>query len=139
MMGLMVCPLRRLALLLIFSLTLLLPSFSQGEGVKGKVTSVLRDTIKLDIGSDEGIQLGDIGKVFYLIQVGDKEKPIFIAKVTITQVQEKVATARIKEDWGGEGWILSRSRSEGRASLGADRTRWSNRVHQWAFCWNKSI
>jgi sulfatase modifying factor 1 len=100
MMGLMVCPLRRLALLLIFSLTLVHPSFSQAEGVKGKVTSVLRDTIKLDIGSDEGIQLGDIGKVFYLIQVGDKEKPIFIAKVTITQVQEKVATARIKEKTG---------------------------------------
>ncbi len=100
MMVLMVCPLRRLGLLLIFSLTLVLPSFSQAEGVKGKVTSAVRDTIKLDIGSDDGIKVGDTGRIYYLIKVGDREKPIFIAKVTITQVQEKVATARIKEKTG---------------------------------------
>ncbi len=92
---------KRFAFLLAFvSLTLMMPSFSRGEGVKGKVTSALRETIKLDIGSDDGIKVGDSGRIFYLIKVGDREKPIYIAKFTITQVQEKVATARIKEKTG---------------------------------------
>jgi sulfatase modifying factor 1 len=92
---------KRLAFLLAFiSLAFMMPSFSRGEGVTGKVTSVLREAIKLDIGSEDGIKVGDSGRIFYLIKVGDRERPIYIAKFTITQVQEKVATARIKEKTG---------------------------------------
>jgi sulfatase modifying factor 1 len=81
-------------------LALILPSLSPAEGIRGKVTSVQRDVIKLDKGTDDGIQTGDSGRVFYIIKVGEREKAIYIAKFTITQAKEDLATAKITEKTG---------------------------------------
>lgn len=82
------------------SLALILPSLSPAEEVRGKVTSVQRDVIKLDKGSDDGVQVGDTGKVYYIIKVGERERAIYIAKFTITQVKEDLATAKVTEKTG---------------------------------------
>jgi sulfatase modifying factor 1 len=81
-------------------LALILPSLSRAEGIRAKVTSVQRDVLKLDKGTDDGIQVGDTGRVFYIIKVGEREKAIYIAKFTITQVKEDLATAKITEKTG---------------------------------------
>ena len=93
---------RRMSRLTIFfvCIALFTPPPSYGEGVKGKVISVQRDIIKLDIGSDDGVKAGDVGKAFYVIKVGDREKQIYIARFTVTQVQEKASTAKINEKTG---------------------------------------
>jgi formylglycine-generating enzyme required for sulfatase activity len=56
--------------------------------------------MKLDKGTDDGIQVGDTGRVYYIIKVGEREKAIYIAKFTVTQVKEDLATAKITEKTG---------------------------------------
>jgi len=84
----------------IICLALMVPSLSPAEGIKGKVTSVQRDVVKLDKGTNDGVQTGDTGRVYYIIKVGEREKAIYIAKFTITQVKEDQGTAKITEKTG---------------------------------------
>ena len=78
---------RSVFLLLLLSL-LLITSFSRAEVLTGKVTSIHGDVIELSLGSEKGIKSGDSGRVYYTIRVGEKEKPIFIAKFKITHLSE---------------------------------------------------
>lgn len=75
-------------------------SLSQAEVLTGKVTSIHGDVIELNLGSEKGIKSGDSGRVYYTIKVGEKEKPIFIAKFKITHLSEKSSMARIEDSTG---------------------------------------
>ena len=91
----------RLVALFIFSVSLLMiPSFSQAGVVKGKVTSIRGNVMELDLGLEKGIQLGDLGKVYYNILIDGKEKSIFIAKFKITHLSENSSMAHIEEKTG---------------------------------------
>ena len=75
----------------------MIPFYSQAGVVKGKVTSIRGNVMELDLGVEKGIQLGDLGKVYYNILIDGKEKPIFIAKFKITHLSEKSSMAQIEE------------------------------------------
>jgi hypothetical protein len=80
--------------------SLIIPSLSQAEVLTGKVTSIHGDVIELDLGSEKGIKAGDSGRVYFTIKVGEKEKPIFIAKFKITHLSEKSSMAQIEDSTG---------------------------------------
>lgn len=86
-----------LALLLV---GLILTSLSHAEVLVGKVTSIHGDVIELNLGSEKGIKSGDSGRVYYTIKVGEKEKPIFIAKFKVTHISEKSSIAQIVDTTG---------------------------------------
>ena len=106
----------RLVALFIFSVSLLMiPSFSQAGVVKGKVTSIRGNVMELDLGLEKGIQLGDLGKVYYNILIDGKEKPIFIAKFKITHLSENSSMAHIEEKTGDVrvGYLIDITVKEG--------------------------
>ena len=53
---------------------LMIVSISQSAIIKGKVTSVQGNAIEMDAGSEKGIKLGDLGRVYYVIQIEGKRK-----------------------------------------------------------------
>lgn len=79
---------------------LILTSLSHAEVLVGKVTSIHGDVIELNLGSEKGIKSGDSGRVYYTIKVGEKEKPIFIAKFKVTHISEKSSIAQIVDTTG---------------------------------------
>jgi hypothetical protein len=79
---------------------LIIASGSQADVMVGKVTSIHGDVIELSLGSEKGIKSGDSGRVYYTIRVGEKEKPIFIAKFKITHLSEKSSMAQIEDSTG---------------------------------------
>lgn len=83
-----------------FSPLLIMTSLSQAEVLTGKVTSIHGDVVELNLGSEKGIKSGDSGRVYYTIKVGDKEKPIFIAKFKVTHLSEKSSMAQIEDSTG---------------------------------------
>jgi len=73
---------------------------SEAEIVKGKVISAQRDRIEMDIGSAEGLELEDVGRIFYTIMLEGKDTPIFVGKFKITGVSEKSSRAQIVDRTG---------------------------------------
>jgi hypothetical protein len=63
----------------------------------GKVTSLHGDVIELDIGSSEGVKVGHTGRVYYIVTIDGKEKPIYIAKFKITHLSQKSSMAQIED------------------------------------------
>jgi hypothetical protein len=76
------------------------PFASQAEVVRGKITSIRGNVIELDLGIEKGIQLGDSGRVCYNIFIQGKQRPIFIAKVRITNLSDKSSVAQVEEKTG---------------------------------------
>jgi len=70
---------------------------SLAETVNGRVVSVQRDEIEMNIGTDEGLEIGDKGRVYYTIKIDGQEMPIFIGEFAVTKVSEKSARAQIQE------------------------------------------
>jgi len=87
----------RTILFLSFLAGLMVASESQAEGLIGKITSVQGNIVECNLGSEKGLRSGDSGRVYYVIKVGDKEKPIYIAKFRITYLSEKSSIAQIEE------------------------------------------
>ena len=89
-----------LLLLIIILGVLIISSIPRAGVVEGKVTSIHGNMIELSLGSEKGIRLGDSGRIYYTITIGEKEKQIFIAKFKITFISEKSAMAQIEEKTG---------------------------------------
>jgi len=90
----------RTLFVIFFSPLLIMTSLSQAEVLTGKVTSIHGDVIELNLGSEKGIKSGDSGRVYYTIKVGEKEKPIFIAKFKVTHLSERSSMAQIEDSTG---------------------------------------
>ena len=76
---------------------LILVSVSQSAALRGKVTSVQGNAIELDAGAEKGIRLGDPGRVYYVVRIEGKEKPIYVAKFKITRLSERSSVGQVEE------------------------------------------
>ncbi len=70
------------------------PAFS-ANALVGKVTSVEGQYVELNIGANQGITVGDTGRVFYTIKIQGKDKPIYIAKFKVTHISPRSCMAQI--------------------------------------------
>lgn len=70
------------------------------EVIKGKVASAQGDGIELDVGSAEGVGLGDEGRVYYTIMIDGKETSIFVGKFKVTGVLDRSARGQIVDRTG---------------------------------------
>jgi hypothetical protein len=75
-------------------------SSSRAGVVEGKVTSIRGNLVELSLGSEKGVKLGDSGRIYYKITIGEKERQIFIAKFKISYLSEKSCMAQIEEKTG---------------------------------------
>jgi hypothetical protein len=50
-------------------------AFQTHAGVKGEVVFVGREYVRIDIGSEDGLHVGDAGRVYYTVLVGDEREP----------------------------------------------------------------
>ena len=89
---------RDLALVFIYLLSgLIIVSVSQSAALRGKVISVQGNAIELDAGAEKGIKLGDPGRVYYVVRIEGKEKPIYVAKFKITRLSERSSVGQVEE------------------------------------------
>jgi hypothetical protein len=72
----------------------------QQKQVVGEVISISGDSIELDLGGQQGIKVGDTGRVFYKVSIDGKEKPIYVATLKVIGVTQKSCTAQIVEKTG---------------------------------------
>jgi formylglycine-generating enzyme required for sulfatase activity len=82
---------------LIFSMMLFIPPSSWAELVTGKVKFVQKNVIELDIGKENGLEVGAAGRVYYTITVEGEEKPIYIAKFKVIGVSENSCKSQVLE------------------------------------------
>jgi hypothetical protein len=68
-----------------------------GEVLQGKVTSLFDNGIEIDIGSEKGVRVGDIGRVYYTVMVNDKERPVYVAAFKITHLSTRSSIAQVEE------------------------------------------
>jgi formylglycine-generating enzyme required for sulfatase activity len=70
--------------------------------VKGEVTSVEKGYVRIDVGTEAGLKVGDQGKVYYTVRVGEERKsqPIYVASFTITGAFKNSSVAKIEEAQG---------------------------------------
>lgn len=90
----------KIIVLMITFIILTILSDGQAEMVKGKVASIQGNVIELNLGNERGLSLGDLGKIYYVVKIDQKEIPIFIAKIKITHLLEKSSKALIEEKTG---------------------------------------
>ena len=71
-------------------------------GVKGEVVSVGRGYVRMDIGSEDGLHVGDAGRVYYTVLVGEARelRSIYVASFTITRTFQHASVAKIDEAHG---------------------------------------
>lgn len=58
----------------------------------------------MDIGSEKGFKVGDTGRIYYIVLIGEEKKPlpIYLAKFTVTRTLRKSSTAQIEGEIQGE-------------------------------------
>jgi formylglycine-generating enzyme required for sulfatase activity len=71
-------------------------------GSTGEVTSVDKGYMRMDIGAEQGVKVGDTGRVYYTILIGEEResRSIFVASFTITRTFKESAVAKIQEAQG---------------------------------------
>jgi formylglycine-generating enzyme required for sulfatase activity len=71
-------------------------------GAKGEVTSVDNGYVQMDIGAEQGVKVGDTGKVYYTVLIGEEResRSIYVASFTITGAFKESAVAKIQEAQG---------------------------------------
>ena len=71
-------------------------------GVKGEVTIVDKGYIRLDVGSEAGLKVGDQGRIYYRVLVGKERtsQSIYVATFTITKTFQQTSVAKIDEAEG---------------------------------------
>ena len=71
-------------------------------GAKGQVVSVDKGFVRIDIGSKQGLKVGDTGRVYYTVRVGEEResRSIYVASFTITRTFKESAVAKIQEAQG---------------------------------------
>jgi formylglycine-generating enzyme required for sulfatase activity len=70
--------------------------------VKGHVTSVGKGYVRMDIGSADGLKVGDTGRVYYTVIVGEERRAqsIYVASVAVTRTFRHESVAKIQEAHG---------------------------------------
>jgi formylglycine-generating enzyme required for sulfatase activity len=70
--------------------------------VQGEVTTIEGENIRIDVGSEAGVKVGDQGKVFYTVLVGkDRQpQPVYVASFTITGVEQESSVAKVDKTQG---------------------------------------
>jgi formylglycine-generating enzyme required for sulfatase activity len=70
--------------------------------VRGAVTAVEGEYIRIDKGSEAGLKVGDQGMIYYIVLVGKERRPqpIYVANVTITSADQTSAEARVDKAQG---------------------------------------
>jgi formylglycine-generating enzyme required for sulfatase activity len=72
------------------------------EVVRGAVTAIEGEYIRIDKGSEAGLKVGDQGKVYYIVLIGKERRPqsIYVANVTITSADQASSEARVDKAQG---------------------------------------
>jgi formylglycine-generating enzyme required for sulfatase activity len=76
---------------------------AQAAGVaQGEVTAVEGENIRIDVGSEAGLKVGDHGRVFYTVLVGKERQPqpVYVASFTITGVEQESSGAKVEKAQG---------------------------------------
>ena len=70
--------------------------------VQGEITAVDGKNIRIDVGSEAGLKVGDQGKVFYTVLVGKERQPqpVYVASFTITGVEQESSVAKVEKAQG---------------------------------------
>jgi formylglycine-generating enzyme required for sulfatase activity len=70
--------------------------------VQGAITTVEGENIRIDVGSEAGLKVGDQGKVFYTVLVGKERRPqpVYVASFTITSVEQESSMAKVEKAQG---------------------------------------
>jgi formylglycine-generating enzyme required for sulfatase activity len=70
--------------------------------VQGEVTAIEGENIRIDVGSETGVKVGDQGKVFYTVLVGKERQPqpVYMASFTITSVEQESSVAKVDKAQG---------------------------------------
>jgi formylglycine-generating enzyme required for sulfatase activity len=70
--------------------------------VQGEITAVEGENIRIDVGSEAGLKVGDQGKVFYTVLVGKERQPqpVYVASFTITGVEQESSVAKVEKAQG---------------------------------------
>ena len=70
--------------------------------VQGEVTTVEGENIRIDVGTEAGLKIGDQGKVFYTVLVGKERRPqpVYVACFTITSVEQESSVAKVEKAQG---------------------------------------
>jgi formylglycine-generating enzyme required for sulfatase activity len=71
-------------------------------GATGQVISVDKGFARIDIGSEQGLQAGDTGRVYYTVRIGEERetRSIYVASFTITRTFKASAVAKIQDEQG---------------------------------------
>jgi formylglycine-generating enzyme required for sulfatase activity len=80
-----------------------LPVYAVRAGVvQGEVTTVEGENIRIDVGTEAGLKIGDQGKVFYTVLVGKERRPqpVYVACFTITSVEQESSVAKVEKAQG---------------------------------------
>ena len=79
-----------------------LPLHAGHAGVQGQVTSVEKGYIRMDIGSADGLRVGDTGQVYYMVLVGKERdfRSIYVARFRVTRTFRNAAIAKVEETRG---------------------------------------
>ncbi len=76
---------------------------AQAAGVvQGEVAAVEGENIRIDVGSEAGLKVGDQGRVFYTVLVGKERQPqpVYVASFTITGVEQESSVAKVEKAQG---------------------------------------
>jgi formylglycine-generating enzyme required for sulfatase activity len=70
--------------------------------VQGEISSIEGENIRIDVGFEAGLKIGDQGKVFYTVLVGKERRPqpVYVASFTITSVEQESSVAKIEKTQG---------------------------------------
>jgi formylglycine-generating enzyme required for sulfatase activity len=87
---------------LIIATVFLVHTVQAGGIVQGEITAVDGENIRIDVGSEAGLKVGDQGKVFYTVLVGKERQPqpVYVASFTITGVEQESSVAKVEKAQG---------------------------------------
>lgn len=73
--------------------------WSSATPIIGKVTSIQGRYIEFEGGGAKGIKVGDTGRVYYMVTIDGKEKPVYVARFKVTYFSTKdPCVAKIEEE-----------------------------------------
>jgi formylglycine-generating enzyme required for sulfatase activity len=87
---------------LIIATVFLVHAAQAGGIVQGEISAVDGENIRIDVGSEAGLKVGDQGKVFYTVLVGKERQPqpVYVASFTITRVEQESSVAKVEKAQG---------------------------------------
>jgi formylglycine-generating enzyme required for sulfatase activity len=91
------------SVLLVLGCLLVFVSFPVHAGViQGEITAVEGEYIRIDKGFETGLKVGDQGKVYYAVLVGQERRsqPIYVANFTITSLDQASSVAKVEQAQG---------------------------------------